>query len=56
MATAAVQSNNAEATTELSIPVGTVKTPPRQRETKLSARNRVEIAAWAWEFGLMNRQ
>ncbi|MFJ7071904.1 response regulator [Streptomyces sp. NPDC098781] len=46
---------NAEVATELSITVGTVKTHLGNVQTKLSARNRVEIAAWAWETGLMNR-
>jgi len=44
---------NAEIATELFISVGTVKTHLGSVQTKLSARNRVEIAAWAWESGLV---
>jgi DNA-binding NarL/FixJ family response regulator len=47
---------NAEIATELSISVGTVKTHLGNVQTKLPARNRVEIAAWAWEFGLVDRR
>ncbi|MGW1027658.1 response regulator [Streptomyces sp. NPDC002577] len=47
---------NAEIATELSISVGTVKTHLGNVQTKLPARNRVEIAAWAWESGLVDRQ
>lgn len=47
---------NAEIATELSISVGTVKTHLGNVQTKLPARNRVEIAAWAWETGLADRQ
>ncbi|MEV5150163.1 response regulator transcription factor [Streptomyces sp. NPDC052727] len=47
---------NAEIAAELSISVGTVKTHLGNVQSKLSARNRVEIAAWAWETGLMNSQ
>ncbi|MFF0291210.1 response regulator [Streptomyces sp. NPDC005262] len=47
---------NAEIATELSIAVGTVKTHLGNVQTKLSARNRVEIAAWAWGTGLVDRQ
>jgi len=32
---------------------GTVKTHLGSMQTKLSARNRVEIAAWAWERNLV---
>ncbi|WP_274709442.1 response regulator [Streptomyces tubbatahanensis] len=45
---------NAEIATELTISVGTVKTHLTNVQTKLSARNRVEIAAWAWESGLVD--
>jgi DNA-binding NarL/FixJ family response regulator len=44
---------NAEIATELFISVGTVKTHLGSVQAKLSARNRVEIAAWAWESGLV---
>lgn len=47
---------NAEIAAGLSIAVGTVKTHLGNVQSKLSARNRVEIAAWAWETGLMDRQ
>nr|WP_241827150.1 response regulator transcription factor [Streptomyces graminilatus] len=43
---------NAEIAAGLSITVGTVKTHLGNVQNKLSARNRVEIAAWAWESGL----
>lgn len=46
---AARGSTNAEIATELFISVGTVKTHLGSVQTKLGARNRVEIAAWAWE-------
>ncbi|MGY1435369.1 response regulator [Streptomyces reniochalinae] len=45
---------NAEIATELTISVGTVKTHLTNVQTKLNARNRVEIAAWAWESGLVD--
>ncbi|MEU3557834.1 response regulator [Streptomyces fragilis] len=44
---------NAEIAAELSISVGTVKTHLGNVQAKLPARNRVEIAAWAWETGLV---
>lgn len=43
---------NAEIASTLSITVGTVKTHLTNVQTKLGARNRVEIAAWAWRNGL----
>ena len=45
---------NAEIATELFISVGTVKTHLGSVQTKLGARNRVEIAAWAWERKLVS--
>ncbi|HWS38140.1 MAG TPA: response regulator transcription factor, partial [Actinoplanes sp.] len=40
---------NAEIAGELFISVGTVKTHLGSIHTKLGTRNRVEVAAWAWE-------
>lgn len=45
---------NAEIATRLFISVGTVKTHLGSVHAKLSARNRVEVAAWAWERRLIN--
>lgn len=45
--------SNAELACELQVSVGTVKTHLANIQRKLNARNRVEIAAWAWESGLM---
>jgi DNA-binding NarL/FixJ family response regulator len=42
---------NAEIAAELYVSLSTVKTHLTNIQTKLSARNRVEIAAWAWEHG-----
>ncbi|MGW1412080.1 response regulator [Streptomyces sp. NPDC002403] len=44
---------NAEVADGLCITVGTVKTHLGNVQAKLPARNRVEIAAWAWESGLV---
>ncbi|MET8359290.1 response regulator transcription factor [Micromonospora sp. NPDC005171] len=44
---------NAEIATRLFIAVGTVKTHLASVQMKLKARNRVEIAAWAWERRLV---
>ena len=45
---------NAEIATELFISIGTVKTHLGSVQTKLGARGRVEIAAWAWERRLVS--
>ena len=42
---------NAEVAAELFVSLGTVKTHLGSAATKLDARNRVEIAAWAWGSG-----
>ncbi len=42
---------NAEIAAELFVSLSTVKTHLTNVQNKLSARNRVEIAAWAWENG-----
>ncbi len=43
---------NAEIGAELFISAGTAKTHIANVQAKLGARNRVGIAAWAWEYGL----
>ena len=45
---------NAEIATRLFISVGTVKTHQGSVLGKLGARNRVEVAAWAWERRLVS--
>lgn len=45
---------NHEIAAELFISLSTVKTHITRIQTKLGVRNRVEIAAWAWENGVMN--
>ena len=44
---------NAEIASELNISLSTVKTHLASLMTKLGARNRVEIAMWAYETGRM---
>ncbi|GCD38444.1 DNA-binding response regulator [Streptomyces chrestomyceticus JCM 4735] len=43
---------NAEIAAELYVSLSTVKSHLANVQVKLDARNRVEIAAWAWESGL----
>lgn len=45
---------NAEISAELHIALGTVKTHLSSIQQRLDARNRVEVAARAWEAGLMD--
>ncbi|MFI6479001.1 response regulator [Nonomuraea sp. NPDC050663] len=45
---------NQEVAAELFVSLSTVKTHLGSIFTKLGARNRVEIAAWAWESGVVN--
>jgi DNA-binding NarL/FixJ family response regulator len=45
---------NAEIAAELFVSLSTVKTHLTNVQSKLSARNRVEIAAWAWEHGYVH--
>lgn len=42
---------NAEIAAELYVSLSTVKTHLSSVQLKLAARNRVEIAAWAWQNG-----
>jgi len=44
---------NAEISTELMISLSTVKSHLASVQRKIAARNRTEIAVWAWEYGLM---
>lgn len=45
---------NAEVATDLTISLSTVKTHLSSVQGKLGARNRTEIAIWAWESGLVD--
>jgi DNA-binding CsgD family transcriptional regulator len=42
---------NVEIAAELFVSPGTVKTHIKNIQRKIGARNRVAIAAWAWETG-----
>ena len=46
---------NTEIAGRLFISVGTVKTHLGNVQAKLTARNRVEIAMWAWQSGIVDR-
>ncbi|MFJ7773062.1 response regulator [Streptomyces sp. NPDC097107] len=49
----AVGRTNLEICDELSLSLSTVKTYLARTQMKLGARNRVEVAAWAWEHGVV---
>ncbi|GAA1085545.1 MULTISPECIES: response regulator [Streptomyces violaceusniger group] len=51
----AVGRTNQEIGDELFLSLSTVKTYLGRIQAKLNARNRVEIAAWAWEHGAVRR-
>ena len=44
---------NGEVAAELHLAVSTVKTHLNRVQARLGLRNRVEVAAWAWEHGLV---
>jgi DNA-binding NarL/FixJ family response regulator len=45
---------NAEIAADLSISLSTVKSHLASVQEKLTARNRTEIAIWAWQHGLVS--
>ncbi|MDN3356941.1 response regulator transcription factor [Actinomadura sp. DC4] len=47
---------NQEIAAELFISISTVKSHLTSVQTKLKLRNRVEVAAWAWELGFMGQK
>ncbi|MCQ8192597.1 response regulator [Streptomyces rugosispiralis] len=51
----AVGRTNQEIGDELFLSLSTVKTYLGRIQAKLNARNRVEVAAWAWEYGAVHR-
>ena len=53
LAAVATGRTNAEIAEELFISLSTVKTHLASTQDKLGARNRVELAAWAWQSGRM---
>ncbi|WP_255620837.1 response regulator transcription factor [Pseudonocardia sp. DSM 110487] len=44
---------NSEVAADMHLALSTVKTHLNRVQTKLGLRNRVEIAGWAWEHGLL---
>ncbi|MEU6822188.1 response regulator transcription factor [Streptomyces atriruber] len=50
----AVGRTNQEICTELYLSLSTVKTYLARIQAKVAARNRVEIAAWAWQHGVID--
>jgi DNA-binding CsgD family transcriptional regulator len=45
---------NAEISAEMMVSLSTVKSHLASVQRKIAARNRTEIAVWAWEYGLMH--
>ena len=54
LAAVATGRTNAEIAEELHISLSTVKTHLGSLQDKIGARNRVELAAWAWRSGRMS--